>query len=120
MTLREIPATEPVASGDAVVGRTLRQIAWSRLRKDRVAVVSMFVLGFITFIAIFGPLISKWLGVNPFDFNTDLLNDAGSMPIGAFGGVSLDHPLGVEPLKIISVSPFMFKSSVAENSCSDK
>ena len=98
MSLQEIPATESVSSVDAVVGRTLRQIAWSRLRKDRVAVVSMFVLGFITFIAIFGPLISKWLGVNPFDFNTDLLNDAGSMPIGPFGGVSLDYPLGVEPL----------------------
>ena len=53
---------------------------------------------FIAFIAIFGPLISKWIGVNPYDFNTDLLSDAGSLPLGAFGGVSLDHPLGVEPL----------------------
>lgn len=83
---------------EPVVGRTLRQIAWSRLRKDRVAVGSMIVLVFITFIAIFGPLISSWLGVNPYDFNTDLLSDAGSLPLGPFGGVSLAHPLGVEPL----------------------
>jgi ABC-type dipeptide/oligopeptide/nickel transport system permease subunit len=83
---------------EAVVGRTLRQLAWARLRKDRVAVASMFVLAFIVFIAIFGPLISKWLGVNPYDFNTDLLSDAGSLPLGPFGGVSLEHPLGVEPL----------------------
>ena len=82
----------------AVVGRTMRQLAWARLRRDRVAVVSMFVLAFIVFIAAFGPLISKWIGVNPFDFNTDLLSDAGSLPLGPFGGVSLDHPLGVEPL----------------------
>jgi peptide/nickel transport system permease protein len=58
----------------------------------------MVILVFITFIAIFGPLISKWIGVNPYDFNTELLSDAGSLPIGSFGGVSLAHPLGVEPL----------------------
>jgi ABC-type dipeptide/oligopeptide/nickel transport system permease subunit len=83
---------------EPVVGRTLRQIAWSRLRKDRVAVGSMIILVFIAFIAIFGPLISAWIGVNPYDFNTELLSDAGSLPLGPFGGVSLDHPLGVEPL----------------------
>ena len=83
---------------EPVVGRTLRQIAWSRLRTDRVAIGSMIVLVFITFIAIFGPLISNWIGVNPYDFNTELLSDAGSLPLGAFGGVSLAHPLGVEPL----------------------
>jgi len=83
---------------NAVVGRTLRQLTWARLRKDRVAITSMFVLVIIVLIAIFGPLLSKWIGVNPYDFNTDLLSDAGSMPLGAFGGVSLDHPLGVEPL----------------------
>jgi ABC-type dipeptide/oligopeptide/nickel transport system permease subunit len=86
------------SQANAVVGRTLRQLTWARLRKDRVAITSMFVLAFIVFIAIFGPLLSKWIGVNPYDFNTDLLSDAGSMPLGALGGVSLDHPLGVEPL----------------------
>jgi peptide/nickel transport system permease protein len=98
MTVLDVSALDPDVNQDAVVGRTLRQIAWSRLRKDRVAVVSMYVLGLITFIAIFGPLISNLLGVNPYDFNTDLLNDAGSLPLGPFGGVSLEHPLGVEPL----------------------
>ena len=58
----------------------------------------MVILVFITFIAIFGPLISSWIGVNPYDFNTDLLSDAGSLPLGPFGGVSSAHPLGVEPL----------------------
>ena len=92
MSMVDVPETT------AVVGRTLRQLAWARLRKDRVAVVSMFVLAFIVFIAAFGPLISKWIGVNPYDFNTDLLSDAGSLPLGPLGGVSLEHPLGVEPL----------------------
>jgi peptide/nickel transport system permease protein len=92
MSLVEATQLEPV------VGRTLRQLAWARLRKDRVAVASMFVLTLIVFIAVFGPLISKWVGVNPYDFNTDLLSDAGSLPLGPLGGVSWAHPLGVEPL----------------------
>lgn len=86
------------STSEAVVGRTLRQLAWARLRKDRVAVASMVVLTLIVLIAIFGPVISKLIGVNPYDFNTDLLSDNGSLPIGPFGGVSWDHPLGVEPL----------------------
>jgi peptide/nickel transport system permease protein len=81
-----------------VVGRTLRQIAWSRLRRDKVAVVSMLVLLLITLIAIFGPLICKWIGVNPYDFNSDTISDNGGLPNGAFGGLSHAHPLGVEPL----------------------
>ena len=89
---------DQATAASAVVGRTMRQLAWARLRRDRVAVISMFVLVVIVLIAAFGPVISKWIGVNPFDFNTKLLSDAGSMPLGPLGGVSLDHPLGVEPL----------------------
>jgi ABC-type dipeptide/oligopeptide/nickel transport system permease subunit len=89
---------DQATAAGAVVGRTMRQLAWARLRRDRVAVVSMVVLVIIVLIAAFGPFISKWIGVNPFDFNTKLLSDAGSLPLGPLGGVSLDHPLGVEPL----------------------
>ena len=89
---------DQATAASAVVGRTMRQLAWARLRRDRGAVISMFVLVVIVLIAAFGPVISKWIGVNPFDFNTKLLSDAGSLPLGPLGGVSLDHPLGVEPL----------------------
>ena len=81
-----------------IVGRTLRQIAWSRIRRDKVAVASMIVLGLITFIAIFGPWISSLFGVNPYDFDASAISDNGGLPAGPWGGVSLAHPLGVEPL----------------------
>ena len=81
-----------------IVGRSLREIAWLRLKRDRVAMGSLIVLTFIIFIAAFGPLISRWLGVDPYSFNSVLISDNGGLPIGKFGGVSLDHPLGVEPL----------------------
>lgn len=85
-------------SGAQVTGRTLRQIAWLRLKRDKVAVTCIAILIGIVLIAIFGPFICGLLGLDPYKFNTQLLNDSGSMPNGRFGGVSLAHPLGVEPL----------------------
>jgi len=81
-----------------IIGRSLREIAWLRLKRDRVALGSMVVLLFIVFIAAFGPLISRLIGVDPYSFNSDLISDNGGLPIGKWGGVSLAHPLGVEPL----------------------
>ena len=42
----------PAAPSD-VQGRSLRQIAWSRFRKDKAAMVSMWILAFIFLVAIF-------------------------------------------------------------------
>ena len=83
---------------DIVVGRSLKQIAWMRLKRDKVAMTCIFILGFISFIAIFAPLIAKAFGVDPFSFNSGLISDNGGLPTGRMGGVSLAHPLGVEPL----------------------
>ena len=82
----------------AIVGRSLREIAWMRLKRDRVAMISLFVLLFIIFIAAFGPLISKLVGVDPYSFDSSAISDNGGLPNGKWGGVSLAHPLGVEPL----------------------
>jgi ABC-type dipeptide/oligopeptide/nickel transport system permease subunit len=98
--MADLKSLDSVESGkdQAIVGRSLREIAWLRLKRDRVAMVSLGVLLFIIFIAAFGPLISRLIGVDPYSFNSDLISDNGGLPIGKFGGVSLDHPLGVEPL----------------------
>ena len=37
------------------------------------------------------------VGVDPLSFNPEAVSDAGGLPIGRWGGISLDHPLGVEP-----------------------
>jgi ABC-type dipeptide/oligopeptide/nickel transport system permease subunit len=81
-----------------VLGRTLREIAWLRLRGDKVALTCALILLFIAGLAIFAPLICRVVGVDPYSFNSELIGDNGGLPIGKFGGVSLDHPLGVEPL----------------------
>ena len=89
---------EVAQSPTVTIGRTLTQIAWQRLRRDRVAKVCMGILFFIGFIAIFGPLICTLLKIDPYEFNSALLSDDGGLPSGRFGGVSLAHPLGIEPL----------------------
>ena len=86
------PATE-------VAGLSLRQLAWRRLRRDRGALVAGVVLILVFLIALFAPLITSLLGVNPYDFDATALNPAtGSLPIGPWGSISWEHPLGVEPL----------------------
>jgi len=79
-----------------VAGRSLRQLAWARFRKDKAAMTSLGVLIFIFLVAIFAPLICSWFGVDPYTFNSSVISDDGGKPIGAWGGISWQHPFGVE------------------------
>jgi ABC-type dipeptide/oligopeptide/nickel transport system permease subunit len=94
--------TAPVVAPDAVaapVGLSLRQLAWRRLKRDKAAMFAMWLLVAIFVTALLAPLIANLVGVNPYDFDLGALDPAqGSLPRGAWGGVSADHPLGVEPL----------------------
>jgi ABC-type dipeptide/oligopeptide/nickel transport system permease subunit len=83
---------------ELVEGRSLTQIAWGRLRRDKVAMISLGVIIFIFLAALFAPLITKALGVDPYEPNTDLISQDGGLPAGSWGGISWDHPLGIEPL----------------------
>ncbi len=89
------PAPEPVVSvpGKAIEGRSLGQIAWMRLRRDKVAMGGGIVVVFLILVAIVGPHVVQ----NPDVFHSDLIDPTYLRPKGAFGGISLAHPLGVEP-----------------------
>jgi ABC-type dipeptide/oligopeptide/nickel transport system permease subunit len=88
---------EVTADQSDVAGRSLRSIVWGRLRRDKTAMVSMIGILIILLGAIFAPLITRLMGVDPYSFNGDLLSDAGSLPLGNWGGITWQHPLGVEP-----------------------
>ena len=79
--------------GEAIEGRSLGQIAWMRLKRDKVALGSGIFIIFLLLVAIFGP----YLVQNPTVFHANLINPTLSVPYGPFGGVSLAHPFGVEP-----------------------
>src|ERR1700735_1759497 len=80
-------------SGKAIEGRSLGQIAWMRLRRDKVAMGGGAVVVFLILVAIIGP---HWVQT-PNVYNSNLINPTFLKPNGAFGGISLAHPLGVEP-----------------------
>jgi peptide/nickel transport system permease protein len=90
------PSPEPVVSvpGKAIQGRSLGQIAWMRLRRDKVAMGGGIVIVLLILVAIFGP----YLVANPNTYHANLIDPTFSRPIGPWGGISLDHPFGVEPL----------------------
>ena len=80
-----------------IAGRSLTQIAWTRLRRDKVAMVSMIVILVVLLLALTAPLVTRLIGVEPTKFYPETVSDSGGLPIGRWGGISLDHPLGVEP-----------------------
>jgi peptide/nickel transport system permease protein len=80
-----------------IAGRSPAQMAWMRLKRDRVAVACLAVIVLVVLAALLAPLITKALGLND-DFNNKLITDGG-LPGGPLhSGISWDHPLGVEPL----------------------
>jgi ABC-type dipeptide/oligopeptide/nickel transport system permease subunit len=80
--------------GKAIQGRSLGQIAWMRLRRDKVAMTGGAIVVFLVLVAVFGPFLVQ----NPDIYHANLINPTFSRPNGPFGGISLAHPLGVEPV----------------------
>jgi peptide/nickel transport system permease protein/oligopeptide transport system permease protein len=81
-----------------IEGRSLGQIAWMRLKRDRVAMAAGIAILVLIALALLAPLITRALGSSPYDFNGDLIDPVLSKPNGSFGGISADHPLGIEPV----------------------
>jgi peptide/nickel transport system permease protein len=89
-------ALEAAAPGE-VAGRGPWQIAFGRLRRDRVAMAGGIVVILLLLVALFAPVICDIVGVDPYSGNPELLDPDTGLPLGSFGGMSWDHPLGVEP-----------------------
>jgi len=98
----EISPAEAEASPEDVVqglsarrieGRSLGQIAWLRLRRDKVAMGSAVFVLFLIAVAVVGPFFVQ----NPDTYHANLLNQTLLSPNGPFGGISGAHPFGIEP-----------------------
>jgi len=90
------PAPEPTAavSGKDIEGRSLGQIAWMRLRQDKVAIGGGIVIILLILVAIVGPFLVQ----SPYTYHENLVDPTYSRPYGAFGGISMAHPFGIEPI----------------------
>jgi peptide/nickel transport system permease protein len=88
------PTPAPAVAGKAIEGRSLGQIAWMRLRQDKVAMAGGIVVILLILVAIFGP----YLVQNPLTYHENLIDPTFSRPFGTLGGISAAHPFGVEPI----------------------
>jgi peptide/nickel transport system permease protein/oligopeptide transport system permease protein len=88
------PTPAPAVAGKAIEGRSLGQIAWMRLRQDKVAMAGGVVVILLILVAIFGP----YLVQNPLTYHENLIDPTFSRPYGTLGGISTAHPFGVEPI----------------------
>jgi peptide/nickel transport system permease protein len=80
-------------AGQRIEGRSLGQIAWLRLRRDRVAMAGGIFILLLILLAIVGPFVVQ----NPTIYHPNLINATLQGPNGRFGGISRSHWLGVEP-----------------------
>jgi peptide/nickel transport system permease protein len=91
------PEAIAAGGGKAIEGRSLGQIAWARFRRDKGAVAGGIVVILLIVIAIAAAILDATGVIDPLSYHQELIDPTFSSPIGAFGGISLDHPLGVEP-----------------------
>ncbi len=92
----EDSAEEPALEQQEAAGKSLRQIVWSRVRRDRVAMICFIILVAMYSIAVIGPFVLPFLGFSPYTFDRTSLSNLGGAPAGPWGGISATHPLGVE------------------------
>ncbi|MER5682655.1 ABC transporter permease [Streptomyces sp. NPDC002205] len=90
----DVPADVPAKD---IEGRSPGRIAWTRLKRDKVALAGGVVVLLLILIAVFAPLIVNLLGHPPNEFHEDLLDPDLGIPKGSFGGMNSDYLLGVEP-----------------------
>jgi peptide/nickel transport system permease protein len=86
----------PKIDGVPMVGRSPGQLAWMRLRRDRVAVASVVVLVVFAALALLAPIIGWLYGAKVEAGNSDLM-DLRGRPLGTAGGISGAHWLGITP-----------------------
>jgi peptide/nickel transport system permease protein len=80
-------------TSEAIIGRSPWEIFWQRFRRDRVALVGLAFIIFLTLVAICAPLIARYITHRgPNQLNTDL-TDALGLPLV---GPSKDYWFGVD------------------------
>jgi peptide/nickel transport system permease protein len=91
------PADAAASTLDKVIeGRSLGRIAWTRLKRDKVAMTGALVVILLILVAICAPLIVGVLGSPPNEFHQNLIDTSTLAPKGGTG-ISGDHLFGVEP-----------------------
>ncbi len=87
---------QPDAPG-AIQGRSLGQIAWTRLKRDHWAIAGGIVIIVLIVLAIASVFLQGAGVLDVATYHQNLIDLNTDKPTGFFGGLSLTHPLGVDP-----------------------
>ena len=79
-----------------IAGKSPTRLALERFRKDKLSMVSFGIVALYILASILAPILVKVGVLDTTTFHQDLLQPD-TLPKGTAGGVSWDHPLGVEP-----------------------
>lgn len=79
-----------------IKGRSPREIAWSRFKRNKVGVAASIVSITLLSLSLFAPLVCALVGVDPKTLNLDSLDTSG-IPRGDAAKYTLQHPLGLVP-----------------------
>ena len=89
-----VPSTATAAATDKRAGRSPSQIAWDRLKSDKVAIGSLAIVIFFVLVAIFAPLLVTLEGEELNKYHPELISALNTYPII---GTTPEHWFGVEP-----------------------
>ncbi|MFD3943466.1 ABC transporter permease [Streptomyces sp. NPDC058579] len=93
-----VDAVPPAPPGKTIEGRSPWQIAWTRLKRDKLALAGGAIVVFLVVVAVLAPVIVGLLGHPPDEFHEDQIDPLFGTPIGPYGGITSDFLLGVEPV----------------------
>lgn len=80
-----------------IAGRTPWQITKGRVQRDKITMVALGAAIFFVVLAVLAPALTALGIIDPDHYHNETVGGLGSLPIGPFGGVSLQHWMGVEP-----------------------
>lgn len=87
-----------VEDPERVLGKSPTQLALGRFRRDRLSMAAFVVVALYVIGALAAPILVKFGVIDPLKLHQNLLDpNLGSIPKGKWGGMSWEHPLGVEP-----------------------
>ena len=92
----EADTAKGASEAGELTSRSPRELAWRRFKKNKVGIAALCTSLFFVSAAVFAPVVAWLVNVNPNERDTAALTTRGET-IGRFGGMSWNHPLGVEP-----------------------
>jgi len=64
----------PVSASPVIAGRSPRQIAWSRFKRNKVGMIAAGISIFLLSMSLFAPIVCRILGINPDELNLEGLD----------------------------------------------